>query len=165
MCKESVAYCIFCTTFVSLYMVLYRLKEPILHLLWGLVDTFFSNRNLSEWNLEYKQGATVCIHRRKMVEIAPGVPPQGAKTYFVFFLLSRQRGLSATYLAPIRPFLKQQTWIAFCMRTLMKNFPISAQGVCRVPKQPKIWYFRVWCLWQSCSSNGTIVGDGNHFGG
>ena len=35
-----------------------------------------------------------------MVEIASGVPPQGAKTYFVF-LLSRQRGLSATYLSPI----------------------------------------------------------------
>jgi len=35
-----------------------------------------------------------------MGEIAPGVPPQGAKTYFVF-LLSMQHGLSATYHAPI----------------------------------------------------------------
>ena len=40
------------------------------------------------------------IHTRKMVKIAPGVPPQSAKMCFVF-LLSMQRGLSATYLAPI----------------------------------------------------------------
>jgi len=35
-----------------------------------------------------------------MCEITPGVPLQGAKTCFIF-LLSRQRGLSATYPAPI----------------------------------------------------------------
>jgi len=42
----------------------------------------------------------VRTHVRKMGEIAPGVPPQGAKTCFVF-LLSRQRGLSAIYPVPI----------------------------------------------------------------
>jgi len=40
------------------------------------------------------------VRTRKMGEIAQGVPPQGAKTYFAF-LLSMQRGLSATYPAPI----------------------------------------------------------------
>jgi len=39
-------------------------------------------------------------HTRKMGEIAPGFLPQGAKTCFVF-LSSMQRGLSATYPAPI----------------------------------------------------------------
>ena len=66
----------------------YRLKEPILHLLWASWTSFsvitFPNRNLSGWNLEYKCGATVRIHTRKMVEIAPGVPPQSAKMCFVF---------------------------------------------------------------------------------
>jgi len=36
----------------------------------------------------------------------PRVPPQGAKTCFVFFLLSMQRGLSATYPAPISTIFK-----------------------------------------------------------
>ena len=48
----------------------YRLKEPIPHLLWGLVDICFSvitstNRNLSGWNLEYKWGGTVRTHIEK----------------------------------------------------------------------------------------------------
>ena len=38
-------------------------------------------------------------HTRKLGEIAPGVPPQGAKT--CFFLFSMQHGLSAIYPAPI----------------------------------------------------------------
>jgi len=42
----------------------------------------------------------VRTYARKMGEIAQGVPLQGAKTCFIF-LLSRQRGLSATYPAPI----------------------------------------------------------------
>ena len=54
-----------------------------------------SNRNLSGRNLEYRWGATVCTHTRKMGEIAPGVPPQGAKTCFVFFV---------TCIKPTRPF-------------------------------------------------------------
>jgi len=42
----------------------------------------------------------VRTHTGKMGEISQGVPPQGAKTCFVF-LLSKQRGLAATYPAPI----------------------------------------------------------------
>jgi len=42
----------------------------------------------------------VRTHIRKVGKIAPGVLPQGAKMCFVF-LLSRQRGLSAIYPAPI----------------------------------------------------------------
>jgi len=64
----------------------------------------------------------------------------------VFFLLSRQRGLSATYPAPILTILEKQTWIAFRMRTpvkSLKNVSISAQGVFQVPEQPKIWYSRI----------------------
>ena len=84
-------------------------------------------------------------HTRKMGGIAPGVPPQGAKTCFVF-LLSRQRGLSVTYLHRFGPFLKQQTWIAFHMRTPVKNFPISAQGFLHVPKTPDFGTVESWVL-------------------
>jgi len=112
-----------------------RLEESTLHWLWGLLDmvswTSFSvitppSRILSGWNLEYKWLATVRTHTRKMGEIAPGVPPHGAKTCCI--LLSMQRGLSATYPAPISIFSRQQMWIAFRMRTPVKNVPISARG-------------------------------------
>ena len=107
----------------------------------GLLDMFSvitsPNRNLCGWNLENKWRGTVHTHTRKLGEIAAGAPPQGAKTCFVF-LLWIQCGLSATYPALISIFLKQQTWIAFRMRTPVKIFRISAHGFLHVPKQLKI---------------------------
>jgi len=65
----------------------YRLKEPILHLLWASWTCFSvitsPNRNLSGWNLECKWGAMVHTHTRKMEELVPAVLPQGDKTCFV----------------------------------------------------------------------------------
>jgi len=39
-----------------------------------------------------------------------------------------QRGLSATYPAPISTIMKQKAWIGVGMRAPLKNFLISAQG-------------------------------------
>ena len=55
-----------------------------------------------------------------MEEIAPGDPPQGAKT--CFFLLSMQRGLSATYSAPISTIFEGIDVNPFRMCTSVKNF-------------------------------------------
>ena len=49
------------------------------------------------------------------------------------------------------------------MRTSVKNFRISAQGVLRVPKIAKNGYFRGG-ICDNYSSNGTISGSGNHLG-
>jgi len=51
-----------------------------------------------------------------------------------YFLLSRQRGLSATYPAPILTIFETTDVNRFCLRTPVKNFPISAQGIFQVPK-------------------------------
>jgi len=64
-----------------------------------------SNRNLSGRNLEYRWGATVCTHTRKMGEIAPGVPPQGAKMCFVF-CYQWNAAFRTLILHRFRPFLK-----------------------------------------------------------
>ena len=92
---------------------------------------------LSGWNLEYKWGATVRTHTRTMGEIVPGVPPKGAKTCFVFFLFSMQRGLLATYPAPILTiFLKKD--VNRFPHVYTSNFWISAQRVFHVPKTAKV---------------------------
>jgi len=59
----------------------------------------------------------------------------GCQNAFCFSLLAMQRGLSATYPAPFRPFLKQQMWIVFSMHIRVKNVRISVQGVFHVPKK------------------------------
>jgi len=51
------------------------------------------NRNLCGWNLERKWQGMVRTHIRKVGEIAPGVPPQGVKAGFVFFVINATRPL------------------------------------------------------------------------
>ena len=77
----------------------YRLEEPILHLLWDLVDKV-SGYNFPEPEPIWMTfGIYVRTHTRKNGGNRPRGSAQGAKACFVF-LLSRKRGVSATY--PIR---------------------------------------------------------------
>jgi len=80
----------------------------------------------------------VHTHTRKMNETASGVLSKGAKTCFVFFLPPIQSDLSATYPAPIIIIFKHKTRITLHMRTPVKNFSISEQGVFQVPETGKI---------------------------
>jgi len=61
--------------------------------------------------------------------------------------------------------LKWNKWIDFCMCTLVKNFRISVQGVFHDLETAKMGTVEGGCFWAGYSSNGTISGDGNHFGG
>jgi len=137
----------------GIHVYFYRLEEPILHLLGGLWTCLLvitsPNQNLCGWNLEHKWRATVHTHTRKMGEITQGVPLKGAKTCFVCFFCYKCN-------TAFRPFLKQQTWIAFRMRPPVKNLQISAHRVFHIPKQPKIWYCRAVCVCTPISANGSI---------
>ena len=105
------------------------------------------NRNLSGYNLKYKWGGTVRTHIRKMVEIAPRSSASGCQNVFCFFCYHDNAAFRPLILHRFWTFLKQQTWIAFRMRTPVKNFRISSQRIFQVPKQPKIRYSRVGCWW------------------
>ena len=76
-----------------------------------------------------------------MGEIAKGVPPhgafaQGAKTCFVFCCQSNV-AFRPIILHRFRPFLKQQTWIAFRMRTPVKIFQFMRRGFSWSQNSPK----------------------------
>jgi len=79
-----------------------------------------------------------------MGELAPGVPPQGAKTCFVFFLLSMQRGLSATYPAPISTIFETTDVNRFPYAyTGGKFFQFQHRGFSKSQNSPKygtVWY-------------------------
>jgi len=76
----------------------------------------------------------VRTHIRRMGGIAPGVPPQGAKTCFVFFCYQGNTAFRSLILHQFRPFLKKQTWTTLRMCTPVKDFRISAQGFFHIPK-------------------------------
>ena len=85
------------------------------------------NRNLCGWNVDYKWGAMVCTRTRKMGKSPQGFCPRMPKCVFCYQCNVAFRPL---ILHRFRPFLKQQTWIAFRMHTSpVKNFRISAPEV------------------------------------
>jgi len=145
----------------------YGLEEPIYCIYFGASWTGFSvitspNRNLCGRNLDISDGPWCALTQGKWRKSPQWFRSRALKRVFCYQCNAAFRPL---ILHRFRPFLKQQTWIGFRMRTPMKKFPISAQGFSRSQKQPKIRYSRVGCLCAGCSSNGTIVGDRNHFGG
>ena len=83
-----------------------RLKHPKLHLLWGLSDMFFGynfpkleRMCLDEiWNIS--DGLRCTLTQEKWGKSPQGFPSRMPKRV-LFLLLSRQRGLSATYPAPV----------------------------------------------------------------
>jgi len=82
---------------------------------------------------------------------------------FVFFLLSMHRGLSATYPAPLSTVFEIKDVNRFLHVYTSENFPyFSTGGFPHPEKQLKIWYSRARSLCAQCSSNSTILGDGNH---
>jgi len=96
------------------------------------------NPNGSRWNLEY-EWRMVCTPT-KIRENCPEVSFKYAKTCFVF-MSQIQRGLSATYPAPIMIIFEIKTWIGVRMRKPFK-FPNFCAGVLQVPKTTENWYFR-----------------------
>ena len=125
----------------ALVCIYYRLEEPILRLLWGVMNRFFSY-NFRKPELIWmkpgtKWGATVHTHTRKWGN-PPGVPPKGTKTCFVFFCHQYKVTFQPLVLHRFRPFLKQKRWSTFCMRTEVKNCRISEQGAFQVPKTAKM---------------------------
>ena len=119
----------------------YRLEEPTLHSLWGLVEGFFAyispNLNGSGWNLEYKWGVRVQTHAKKFGGIAPGV-----------HLRMQNHVFCHQYNADFRPLilhqfwtlLKHKTWFGVRMHTPVKCFRISARDFTGL-KTAKNWYF------------------------
>jgi len=69
-----------------------------------------------------------------MGEIAPGVLPQGAKTCFVFFPLSMQRSLSATYPPPISTIFEATDVKRFLHAYTGEKFSNFCTRVFQVPK-------------------------------
>jgi len=67
------------------------------------------------------------------------VPTKGAKTCFVFLTqnLRGQRGLSATYSAPISTIFETKDVDRRAHAYTGENFPISSQGGLQAPKQLK----------------------------
>ena len=86
-----------------------------------------------------------------MGEIFPGVPLKGAKTLCFFSVFS------AAAIFEIK------MWIGFHMRTLVKISEFLHRRFSACPEQLKWVLSRVGSLCARCSSNGTILGDGNHF--
>ena len=82
------------------------------------------------------------------------------------FLLSMQCGLSATYPAPISTIFETTDVNRFRMRTSVKNFRISAQGIFHVPKTAKIKYGTpgavflrtLWLKRYNCGRRGSFKG-------
>jgi len=69
-----------------------------------------------------------------MGEIAPGVLPKGAKTCFVFILLSMQRSLSATYPALISTIFEVKDVNRFLHAYIDEKFPNFCAGGFSYPK-------------------------------
>jgi len=87
--------------------------------------------------------------QKKLQEIAPGggIPSKDAKTCFVFFLSPIQRGLSATYPAPILSIFlnKRRELVSACINHL--KLPNFHTGFYRSQKQLKMGTFEGVCDW------------------
>ena len=73
----------------------YRLEEPILHLLWCLVEMFFGYNFPKLEPVWMECGLQVRGHgvhsHKENGEIAPGVLPHGAKSFFLFLVIKATR--------------------------------------------------------------------------
>ena len=78
----------------------------------------------------------VRTHTRKVAEIAPGVPPKGAKTCFVFFCHQCNTAFRPLIVHRFRPFLKKD--MNQCPHAYTgEKFPNFCAGVFQVPKTDK----------------------------
>jgi len=113
------------------------------------------------WNVS--EGPWCTLTQEKMGEIAPKVPPKGAKTCFVLFLSPTQSGLSATYPAPILSIFEIKDVIRFSHAYTGEKFLNFCAGRFPGPKTAKMGTFDGGACEQG-GGNGTISGDGNYFG-
>ena len=83
------------------------------------------------------------VHTQEKWGNRPRGSAPGCQNVFCFFLLSRQRGLSAC--TNFNHFCNRLTADANCFAHAYTGdfFSISAQGVSGSPKLPKIWYSKV----------------------
>jgi len=101
---------------------------------------------------------------QKLREITPGFPPKGAKMCFVFFSCN-QHCLLATFPALISTIFETKGMSQCLHEYTDEKFEFCTRGF-QGPKISLKWVIsRGVCLWSEYSSNGTISGDGNHFGG
>jgi len=90
--------------------------------------------------------------------------PKHTATRLVF-CYQRNAAFRPLILHRFRPFLKQQTWISFRMRTPVKNFRISAQEFSTSQKLPKIRYSRVRCCDRAAAQSAYYCGRWESFQG
>jgi len=100
-----------------------------------------------------------------MGEIATGVPPQGAKTGFVFFCYQCSAAFRPLILHRFRHFWSNRRESLSACVHWWKISKFLRRGFSRSPKQPKIWYCMVVCFCMPTRSNGTIPVDRNHLEG
>jgi len=84
------------------------------------------------WNKS--EGPWCALMQQKKGKSPQGFRPRVPKRVFV---INATRPFGHLSCADFDRFLKQQTWITFRMRTHVKKFPISVQGVCRYQNSPK----------------------------
>jgi len=93
-----------------------------------------------------REGPRCTLTQKKMGETVPGVPHKGAKKYFVFLLSPIQRGLSATYPAPISTIFETKE-VNRCPHAYSgEKFQNFCAGGFQVSKQLK-WVLSRGCLW------------------
>jgi len=83
------------------------------------------------WNIS--DGPRCAFTQEKWGKSPQGFRPRVPK-HILFFCYQCNMAFQPLIMHRFRPFLKQQTWIAFRMRTPVKNFPLSVQGVFQVTK-------------------------------
>jgi len=106
------------------------------------------NWNLCGWNLDYKWRATVRTDTSKTGEIASGFRPKVPKRVLFFCIINATRPcghLSCTDFDHFWNNRRDGESLCACVHRL-KIFQFL-HGVFQVPKQPKIRYFGVGCLW------------------
>jgi len=141
----------------------YRLKEPVLNLksLCGVAG--FSvitppNLNRFGWNLEYKCGTTVHTRTKKLCQM----PPKCVLFLSVTNTMRPFRHISCTDF--------NYVWNNRCESVCQSVHPweISKflhRGFVSPKKLPPEAVFKMRCLLPAYSSNSTVLGDSNQFGG
>ena len=111
----------------------------------GVVEGFFGyifpNLDVSGWNLQYKWGVTVRTHTKKSGKSLHGLHLRMPKRV-LFFCNQYNADFRPLIFQQFWPLLKNKTWFGVRMRTPVKNYRNSAQGVLPVPKTAKNGYFQ-----------------------
>jgi len=116
------------------------------------------------WNIS--DGTWCALIQEKMGDIAPGVPPQGAKTCCFFSVINATRPFGQLTCTDFDHFWNnRRESLSTCVHRWKFSEFLRRGSSTSAKKQPKIWYCcRAVCVCATTSSNGTIPGDRNHLG-